>query len=328
MNWEEFLVAKEKLIGGGSCPSLMMSGVMFDNGTRYLETQKGKYVDNTDTELFDGFYDSDFVWNGRKVRIFDGLQSGGHPALAGFDSIYCAGEIHNDGNYFFFKSGHFHPKRENAIYFICDFIEKSCVGLHGMVRDAKVDELSKIRLKLYHDHSETSTYFTTFADIAGQGSLNLSSSSDDDSFGSSMIPRSKPMKIGSSMGHSQPIPIGKKSQPISISGHMSLSPPLVTLKQSSLLSEGISEHGKHLTSFRVRGVPNWVPDSDRTRCRNCNKAFGALTWKHHCRQCGDIFCDACSKKTKQLLYPARRGKDDHDAGPYRVCDPCSVMREL
>lgn len=39
--------------------------------------------------------------------------------------------------------------------------------------------------------------------------------------------------------------------------------------------------------------PNWVRDEFRDRCRICEVPFSFFTRKHHCRACGDIFCDDC-----------------------------------
>ena len=38
----------------------------------------------------------------------------------------------------------------------------------------------------------------------------------------------------------------------------------------------------------------WKSDSDVSECARCQTKFGILKRKHHCRQCGDIFCDDCS----------------------------------
>lgn len=37
----------------------------------------------------------------------------------------------------------------------------------------------------------------------------------------------------------------------------------------------------------------WISDNAVTSCRNCKTEFGFLTRKHHCRNCGNIFCYAC-----------------------------------
>eukprot|EP00039_Didymoeca_costata_P018375 m.333196 g.333196 ORF g.333196 m.333196 type:complete len:121 (+) comp17092_c0_seq1:290-652(+) len=42
-------------------------------------------------------------------------------------------------------------------------------------------------------------------------------------------------------------------------------------------------------------VENWKPDETRNTCRICDQSFGFMRWKHHCRFCGDLVCDDCSK---------------------------------
>eukprot|EP01105_Mastigella_eilhardi_P020568 TRINITY_DN4906_c0_g1_i1.p1 TRINITY_DN4906_c0_g1~~TRINITY_DN4906_c0_g1_i1.p1 ORF type:complete len:850 (-),score=198.59 TRINITY_DN4906_c0_g1_i1:130-2679(-) len=49
-------------------------------------------------------------------------------------------------------------------------------------------------------------------------------------------------------------------------------------------------------------------------CRLCGKQFSVINLKHHCRNCGKVFCGACSGKRRVL----------HNLGgkPRRVCDTC------
>lgn len=35
---------------------------------------------------------------------------------------------------------------------------------------------------------------------------------------------------------------------------------------------------------------HWIPDSERDSCHECHIKFGILERKHHCRHCGEIFC--------------------------------------
>jgi hypothetical protein len=150
MNWAEYERAKQALrIHPDEAPALTMSGVAGDNATRYLEKQKGTVIPN-DERLFatHGITNSDFVWTGgANIRAHIGFSTGGHPALAGFDTIYCAGVVKRD--YFFFHSGHYHPQLENALHFFVAFVDNTCATLAGGVRDAKVDQLCRMRLKLY-----------------------------------------------------------------------------------------------------------------------------------------------------------------------------------
>lgn len=43
----------------------------------------------------------------------------------------------------------------------------------------------------------------------------------------------------------------------------------------------------------ARNVP-WVADNDRARCSGCNVQFTTFTRRHHCRTCGEIYCNKCA----------------------------------
>ncbi len=53
----------------------------------------------------------------------------------------------------------------------------------------------------------------------------------------------------------------------------------------------------------------WTPNNDVAACSKCQKGFGLLSRKHHCRACGRVFCNACSNYTlilkckKWIDYP-------------------------
>ncbi|XP_009612727.1 protein FREE1-like [Nicotiana tomentosiformis] len=59
----------------------------------------------------------------------------------------------------------------------------------------------------------------------------------------------------------------------------------------------------------------WVPDEAVRKCTGCGTDFSAFNRKHHCRNCGDIFCDKCTQGRVALTA-------DEDALPVRVCDRC------
>ena len=82
------------------------------------------------------------------------------------------------------------------------------------------------------------------------------------------------------------------------------------------------------------GAPRWMDDGETSRCMGCTKAFDSGTWRHHCRRCGMIFCDHCSR-FKCLIHPAEAVyPPDWDSmlssfdprEPLRVCATCH--REL
>jgi rubrerythrin len=60
---------------------------------------------------------------------------------------------------------------------------------------------------------------------------------------------------------------------------------------------------------------HWVPDEAVTKCTSCDSDFGAFLRRHHCRNCGDIFCDKCTRGRISL-------NTDEDSQPVRVCDRC------
>ncbi|KAM7516111.1 hypothetical protein LguiA_005694 [Lonicera macranthoides] len=60
---------------------------------------------------------------------------------------------------------------------------------------------------------------------------------------------------------------------------------------------------------------HWVPDEAVTKCKPCGADFGAFVRRHHCRNCGEIFCDKCTQGRITLTA-------DENAQPVRVCDQC------
>jgi hypothetical protein len=67
-----------------------------------------------------------------------------------------------------------------------------------------------------------------------------------------------------------------------------------------------------------------IPDSLRPNCPSCSNPFSYYTVgrrRHHCRLCGDIFCDACS--SHRTVLPLEGEEFDK---PVRVCDVC--MRDV
>ena len=59
---------------------------------------------------------------------------------------------------------------------------------------------------------------------------------------------------------------------------------------------------------------NWVCDGERQACIGCAVQFAFAVRRHHCRICGEIFCDKCSAWKVWLSWTA--------SGGTRACTPC------
>ena len=46
--------------------------------------------------------------------------------------------------------------------------------------------------------------------------------------------------------------------------------------------------------------PKWCKDADWSSCKDCNVGFTFFNRKHHCRLCGQIFCDDCAPSSATL----------------------------
>nr|XP_019936609.1 PREDICTED: RUN and FYVE domain-containing protein 1-like [Paralichthys olivaceus] len=82
------------------------------------------------------------------------------------------------------------------------------------------------------------------------------------------------------------------------------------LSQSKLKMEDFKEVNKALKGHA------WLKDDEATQCKQCLKEFSISRRKHHCRNCGDIYCSNCSSNELALpSYPR----------PVRVCDVCHSL---
>lgn len=359
MTWEQFLAIVKKY-DLEETDTLMMSGVVFDNGFRGLmmydkvefEAPDEKRVRNPlaprqvrlTPKLWDFSVNQDFVWMGGNFIRCGGL--GGHPALAKTDTIYCAGRTIESG--FFFHSGHYKPKRRHGLSFFVAFVTTCVEGLSGGERDNLVHRLcSTVWLKFYRPgtngkvEEEPFTFCQEFEQKQPVLVFSASSSS------SSVSARSSPMQIGGTTGvpRSTPMPIGfggaqttaasstsstSSTSSISSSSSTYSTPPMAI--KSKVDTSGESGYVKFVNdspNVNLTITPVWIPDSEVTKCHKCQSAFGTFTRKHHCRQCGNIFCSTCCSKKKIVPNPAKNPKEAEDANkPLRVCNPCFALTKL
>uniref|UniRef100_A0A915IRP7 FYVE-type domain-containing protein n=1 Tax=Romanomermis culicivorax TaxID=13658 RepID=A0A915IRP7_ROMCU len=84
----------------------------------------------------------------------------------------------------------------------------------------------------------------------------------------------------------------------------------VTLSKSKLEVDCLKEDMAPLVDAQ------WESDKETTSCKACQQKFSLSRRKHHCRNCGGIFCNACSENTMPLPSSAK---------PVRVCDQCYAV---
>ncbi|CAL1292517.1 unnamed protein product [Larinioides sclopetarius] len=79
----------------------------------------------------------------------------------------------------------------------------------------------------------------------------------------------------------------------------------------------LQELGRENQTLQVENMKHttrkWADDDTVTHCTACGKHFTVTIRKHHCRNCGNIFCNECSSKTATVAASKR---------PVRVCDIC------
>ncbi|ORZ20324.1 FYVE zinc finger-domain-containing protein [Absidia repens] len=97
------------------------------------------------------------------------------------------------------------------------------------------------------------------------------------------------------------------------------------------INHNSSSNGDHVLhdSGTVRAF-EWEADLNVKDCRRCDRRFGLLNRRHHCRRCGLIVCDRCSTSRAYLpasqilqnpngpLEPSHVLESQHQ----RICDKC------
>lgn len=67
--------------------------------------------------------------------------------------------------------------------------------------------------------------------------------------------------------------------------------------------------------FDTQTAPEW---KDAAECTKCRGTFSVTVRKHHCRNCGNVFCSSCSGK--EIPIPSFGFNE-----PVRVCDYCESL---
>ena len=77
----------------------------------------------------------------------------------------------------------------------------------------------------------------------------------------------------------------------------------------------------------VRPGARWVPDHEGKECHLCKVSFSSFSAlltnrKHHCRNCGNIFCHTCTQQEREV--PGCGAGLEGGKG-VRVCDRCAIL---
>lgn len=77
-------------------------------------------------------------------------------------------------------------------------------------------------------------------------------------------------------------------------------------------------------AFIQSAIPFWKPDESAESCERCFKKFSFTVRRHHCRDCGGIFCAECTPHRIPLIYrPSGSATGASDpTTKHRVCSYC------
>ena len=77
------------------------------------------------------------------------------------------------------------------------------------------------------------------------------------------------------------------------------------------------EIGNGVRDLNEERPPVWIPDIEAPKCMSCSSNFTVVKRRHHCRNCGKVFCARCSSNNVPLP------KFGHNK-PVRVCNKCFI----
>jgi hypothetical protein len=78
--------------------------------------------------------------------------------------------------------------------------------------------------------------------------------------------------------------------------------------------------------------PQWEPNSASKKCRECSSGFTLTNRRHHCRACGNLICESCSKYRQLNIdeiapgAPPSTPKSSKGNKAQRVCPQCFTER--
>lgn len=79
----------------------------------------------------------------------------------------------------------------------------------------------------------------------------------------------------------------------------------------------LQQQGVHTPSGKY--AVSWIPDKASPACMRCDGRFTATNRRHHCRMCGLLVCDKCSKDKAVIRHI-------NDTKKQRVCYVCHTKK--
>lgn len=77
----------------------------------------------------------------------------------------------------------------------------------------------------------------------------------------------------------------------------------------------IDKHGTQTNyTIKARKPSIWIPNEYAKTCKLCSVPFTLITRKHHCRNCGHVFCNSCTKERRTVNKLSNQ----------RICTDCAV----
>jgi len=121
------------------------------------------------------------------------------------------------------------------------------------------------------------------------------------------------MPPSAASGESQPLAAGSSSDPAArqLAGHRSE----VAWWTHELSYSSLASNDSGYTT------QPWLPDELSVHCMQCARPFHLLRWTHHCRDCGGLFCAACS--THRVETPLVSAATGRGPDTLRLCDNCA-----
>ncbi len=122
----------------------------------------------------------------------------------------------------------------------------------------------------------------------------------------------------------------KKKTDLSIS--MLIEKDVKSMDKRVIKSADITLPLKSNLNLDERKIYHWVSDETVTSCYKCDSYFSFTNRKHHCRNCGKIFCGFCSNNWTTIpdyieTVPKKSSYWDYIYDEQRVCDKCFAKIE-